>query len=231
MNDKYLREHTPTLDDIIFTRRDFLVRTGLGMGALSLASLFGLNPFDAQAAPTAPGKTAARRWRRRSRTSPCKAKHDHPHFRRRRAVARRHLGSQARSSAKYADKTIPGHDGLAFPSPFKFNEDGQVGHRSQRGLPQARRVRRRHGVIRSMWTDIPAHELASALHAHRLAAAPQAVAGLVGGLRPGHREPEHARLHLAGRQAGVAPGVVPAGPVPGRERQLLARTCRSTRCC
>jgi hypothetical protein len=56
MNDKYLREHTPTLDDIIFTRRDFLVRTGLGMGALSLASLFGLNPFDAQAAPTGPGK-------------------------------------------------------------------------------------------------------------------------------------------------------------------------------
>src|SRR4029450_10833938 len=56
MNDKYLREHTPTLDDIIFTRRDFLVRTGLGMGALSLASLFGLNPFDGQAATTGPGK-------------------------------------------------------------------------------------------------------------------------------------------------------------------------------
>jgi hypothetical protein len=32
------------------SRRDFLVRSGLGMGGLSLAALFGINPFDADAA-------------------------------------------------------------------------------------------------------------------------------------------------------------------------------------
>ena len=56
MSEKYLREHFPALDDIIFTRREFLIRSGLGMGALSLASLFGLNPYDANAAATGAGK-------------------------------------------------------------------------------------------------------------------------------------------------------------------------------
>jgi hypothetical protein len=46
---KYIREHTPSLDDIIFTRRQFLARTGMGFGALSLASLFGMNPYEADA--------------------------------------------------------------------------------------------------------------------------------------------------------------------------------------
>ena len=45
------RGGAPSLDDIIFTRRDFLMRTGLGFGALSLAAFFGLNPFQAGAAP------------------------------------------------------------------------------------------------------------------------------------------------------------------------------------
>ena len=32
-NEKYIREHTPSADDIIFTRRQFLLRTGMGFGA------------------------------------------------------------------------------------------------------------------------------------------------------------------------------------------------------
>ena len=53
---KYLREHTPSLDDLIFTKREFLIRTGMGFGAMSLASMFGVNPFlpgGAHAATTA----------------------------------------------------------------------------------------------------------------------------------------------------------------------------------
>src|SRR5258708_27790813 len=51
--DKYFREHTPSLDDIIFTRRQFLARTGMGFGALSPASLFGIDPYSADGATTA----------------------------------------------------------------------------------------------------------------------------------------------------------------------------------
>src|SRR6478752_7765425 len=55
--DKYLREHTASPDDIIFTRRQFLQRTGMGFGALSLASLFGINPFEADGATAAAAKS------------------------------------------------------------------------------------------------------------------------------------------------------------------------------
>ena len=37
-SDKYIREHTPSLDDIIFTKREFLMRTGMGFGAMSLSA-------------------------------------------------------------------------------------------------------------------------------------------------------------------------------------------------
>ena len=38
---KYRREHSLSLENMIFTRRQFLERTGMGMGALSLASILG----------------------------------------------------------------------------------------------------------------------------------------------------------------------------------------------
>ena len=43
--EKHIREHTPSMDDIIFTRRQFLQRTGMGFGAMSLASVFSINPW------------------------------------------------------------------------------------------------------------------------------------------------------------------------------------------
>ena len=46
--------------------------------------------------------------------------------------------------AQYDGKSIPGMDGVAMASPFKFERKGQVGHRSQRGLSEARRTGRRH---------------------------------------------------------------------------------------
>jgi hypothetical protein len=49
-SEKYRREHLPSLDDIIATRRDFLTKTGMGFGALSLSSIFGMNLNEAHAA-------------------------------------------------------------------------------------------------------------------------------------------------------------------------------------
>ena len=155
-SEKYLREHTPSLDDIIFTRRDFLVRTGMGFGALSLASLFGLNPYDASAAPST------------KVLSPLAPKK--PHF----AVKAKsviHIFAEGGPShvdtwdpkpelAKYADKTIPGNDGLAYPSPFKFSKMGKAGIEVSEVFPKLGECIDDMAVIRSMWTDIPAHDVA-----------------------------------------------------------------------
>src|SRR5829696_781866 len=116
-SDKYLREHTPGPDDIILTRRQFLARTGMGFGALSLASLFGINPFDAEAATAA---VAAKTF------NPLSPKA--PHFKAK-AKAVIHIFAQGAPShvdtwdpkpvlSQYDGKTIPGHDGLAYGSPF-----------------------------------------------------------------------------------------------------------------
>ena len=158
VSDKYLREHSPSLDDIIFTRRQFLIRSGLGMGALSLASLFGLNPYDADAATTSAGKII----------TPLSPKA--PHFPVK-AKSIIHIFAEGAPSqidtwdpkpdfAKYADKTIPGHEGLAYPSPFKFTKMGKSGVEVSSVFPKLGEVIDDIAVIRSMWTDIPAHDVA-----------------------------------------------------------------------
>jgi hypothetical protein len=122
---KYLREHTASLKDIIFTRREFLERTGMGFGAMSLASILGLSLGGNAQAAAASGKAL----------SPLAPKQ--PHFPVK-AKAVIHIFAEGGPShvdtwdpkpelAKYADKTLPGLDGLAFPSPFKFNKMGKSG--------------------------------------------------------------------------------------------------------
>ena len=61
---------------------------------------------------------------------------------------------------KYNDKTIPGHDGLAFGSPFKFTPSGKSGVECSEVFPKLATCIDDMAVIRSLWTDIPAHEVA-----------------------------------------------------------------------
>src|SRR5258707_12776069 len=114
-SEKYRREHLPTAKDIIFTRRESLERTGMGFGAMSLASILGLNFGGSANAATAAGKPLGP-LAPKSAPNPAKAK----------AVI--HIFAEGGPShvdtwdpkpelAKYADKTLPGLDGLAFPSP------------------------------------------------------------------------------------------------------------------
>jgi hypothetical protein len=156
-SEKYLREHTPSLDDIIFTRRQFLARTGMGFGALSLASLFGLNAFDAEGAPAALGKAG-----------PLAPKA--PHFKTK-AKSVIHIFAEGGPShvdtwdpkptlQQYNNKTIPGHDGLAYGSPFKFNKMGKSGIEVSEVFPKLGEMVDDMTVIRSLWTDIPAHDVA-----------------------------------------------------------------------
>jgi hypothetical protein len=153
--EKFRREHSPSMDDIIFTRRDFLMRTGMGFGAMSLASLFGVNLGDAIGAPA-------------TKAGPLAVKA--PHFPAK-AKAVIHLFASGGPSQvdtwdpkpelkKFDEKTIPGHDGLAFGSPFEFKKSGKSGTEVSDVFPKLGEVIDEMAVIRSLWTDIPAHEVA-----------------------------------------------------------------------
>ena len=62
--------------------------------------------------------------------------------------------------AKYNDQKIPGHDRLAFASPFKFNKMGKSGIDVSEVFPKLGECVDDMAIIRSMWTDIPAHPVA-----------------------------------------------------------------------
>src|SRR5882724_8933804 len=157
--EKYVREHSPSLDDVIFTRRQFLLRTGMGFGGLSLAGAFGINPW-AEGAASIPVATLA---------SPLAPKL--PHF----AAKAKHIihifasGGPTQVDTwdpkpeltKFDGKTIPGGgDGLAFGSPFKFPKMGKSGVEVSEVFPKLGEMIDDIAVIRSLWTDIPAHEVA-----------------------------------------------------------------------
>ena len=79
-------------------------------------------------------------------------------------------------------------------------------------------------VIRSMHTDIPNHEPVAADDELGQHAADPAEPGLVADLRPGHREPEPARLRRplpgqAGRRPAALEQQLPAGHLPGDAHQ------------
>src|SRR3954469_13442100 len=153
---KYIREHTAAPDDNIFTRRQFLVRTGLGFGALSLANLFGINPWDAQGAT---GAIAGSPLMPKSPHFPVKAKHI-IHIFAEGAPSHVDTWDPKPELTKYDGKTIPGHDGLAFGSPFKFTKKGKSGVEVSEVFPKLGEHIDDMAIIRSMWTDIPAHEVA-----------------------------------------------------------------------
>ena len=157
--EKYVREHSPSFEDVIFTRREMLLKTGMGMGALSLASMFGVNPFMPAELQAASGAVA---------TGPLVPKK--PHFPVK-AKSIIHIFAQGGPSgvdtwnpvpelSKYDGKTLPGMEGLAFGSPFKFEKKGQSGVECSEVFPELSTQIDHMAVIRSLWTDIPAHEVA-----------------------------------------------------------------------
>ena len=162
LTEKYIREHSAAFADPIFTRRDMLMRTGMGFGAMSLSALFGINPFAEGAEALAPGAAPAKSL------SPLAPKQ--PHF----PAKAKHIihifasGGPTQVDtwdpkpelAKFDGKSIPGHDGVAFGSPFKFTKMGQSGVEVSEVFPKLGEVIDDIAVIRSLWTDIPAHEVA-----------------------------------------------------------------------
>jgi hypothetical protein len=152
--------HPVRLDDLFLTRRSFLARCGMGMGALSL----GLTPGELLAA-NAPARDAA--------LSPMSPKG--PHFA---AKAKRVIHIFANGGPSHVDtfdpkplldqyhgKTLPGEyikterkTGAAFRSPFAFRKYGQSGMEISELFPHVAKSADELCVIRSMHADVPNHE-------------------------------------------------------------------------
>lgn len=143
------------LEDYFQTRRQFLSRMGMGLGALSLSTL--LDPKYLLGAGAGPAVA----------TGPLSP---HPSHFPGKAKAVIHIFAQGAPShvdtwdpkpalTKMNNKSIDG--GIAMGSPFKFARYGQSGLEVSELFAKTAAHADDLAVIRSMWTDIPAHEVAT----------------------------------------------------------------------
>src|SRR5204862_7683891 len=156
-----MNRHPPNMEHLTLTRRHFLRSCGMGMGAVSLPSLFGNFGFVSSARAES------------GFVSPLIPKQ--PHFP---AKAKRiiHIFANGGPSHvdtfdpkpalhKYSGKLLPRENlqterktGAAFPSPFKFKPYGQSGIEVSDLFPHVAESIDDIAVIRSMQADIPNHE-------------------------------------------------------------------------
>jgi hypothetical protein len=153
-----INEHVARPEDFAITRRQFLNRFGMGLGALGLASLLGPELLIGSASAE-------------SELSPLSPKNP-PLPSRAKAVI--HIFAQGAPSqvdtwdpkpalAQYAGKSLPGMNGVAMASPFKFTRKGKSGIEVSEVFPKIGEHVDDMAIIRSMYTDIPAHEVATVM--------------------------------------------------------------------
>jgi hypothetical protein len=141
----------------IWNRRQFLSRLGMGFGALGLASLLGeeslrADAADAGFAPLAP----------KNPPLPAKAKRV-IHIFANGAPSHVDTWDPKPALARYDGEPIGGRGGVAMPSPFKFQRHGASGIEVSEVFPKIAEHVDEMSVIRSMYTDIPAHEIATVM--------------------------------------------------------------------
>ncbi|MBM3837275.1 MAG: DUF1501 domain-containing protein [Verrucomicrobia bacterium] len=157
-----MQHHAPRLEDQFLTRREFLCRCGMGMGALSLASILhstGVLAPNAQANPAS--------------LSPLMPKGPHFAGKAKRVIHLFMNGGPSQVDTfdpkpmleKYAGKALPRENlrterrtGAAFPSPYKFKKYGQSGIEVSEIFPHVGECIDDIAVIRSMHADVPNHE-------------------------------------------------------------------------
>ena len=150
MND-YLCNNRMRPEEVLCSRRQFLARCGMGFGALGLA---GLLSEDALAAAT--GAAAGTR----PTHFPAKAKHV-IHIFAQGAPSHIDTWDPKPALAKYEDQTLPDLNGVAMPSPFKFTRRGKSGIEVSEVFDALGNHVDDLAIIRSMHTDIPAHDVAT----------------------------------------------------------------------
>ncbi|WP_438481467.1 DUF1501 domain-containing protein [Oleiharenicola lentus] len=147
------------IEDYFLTRRQFLSRVGMGIGGLGLATM--LDPLNLIAAP---GENA-------TPTITGSLAPQQPHFPGKAKAVIHIFASGAPSHidtwdpkpmlTQMNDRTILGSDGVAMGSPFKFQRYGKSGTEVSDLFAKTAQHVDDMTVIRSMYTDIPAHEVAT----------------------------------------------------------------------
>jgi len=135
----------------IYARREFFRRTGVALGSVAAASLFGQLATPAGLFADGGGLTP------RTPPLPAKAKAIIHIFA---AGAPSHLDTFDPKPVmeKFADKILPSHGGgVGFPSPFTFSPSGKSGLLMSSAFPKLAEVADDLCVIRSMTVDVPAH--------------------------------------------------------------------------
>ena len=144
------------LEDYFLTRRQFLGRVGLGLGALGLATM--LDPLALAAAPAS------------DPAGPGPLRPKSPHFPGK-AKAVIHIFAQGAPSQVDTWDPKPlltrlnnqalADGGVAMGSPFRFQRYGKSGLEVSELFAQTAQHADDLAVIRSMYTDIPAHDVAT----------------------------------------------------------------------
>jgi len=154
-----MSHHPPRLDDAFLTRRDFLCRCGMGMGALGFASLMGQTGLlrggeEEMVNPLAP----------KPPPFPARAKRV-IHFFLNGGPSHVDTFDPKPALQKYDGQPLPGGNlpterktGAAFPSPFKFQRHGQSGLEISELFPRVAESADEICVIRSMQAELPNHE-------------------------------------------------------------------------
>ena len=149
-SEQFLRDHSPRLEDLCLSRRQFLHRAGMGFGALGLVGLL-------------------------SRTATFAADNSapviKPHFA---AKATRVIHIFAQGGPSHVDtwdpkpllnqrdgQELPDLKGVAMGSDFKFSRHGKSGIEVSEAFPELAKHVDELSLIRSMHTDIPAHDVAT----------------------------------------------------------------------
>src|SRR6058998_3645166 len=158
---EFLRNHSARPEDFFLTRRQFLNRFGMGFGALGLASLLGDGLGLPKAAGAEPGLSAdTNPLLPRAPHFPAKAKHV-VHIFAQGAPSHVDTWDPKPELAKYDGRAIPGSDGVAMASPFKFEKKGKSGIEVSEVFPKLGEMVDDLCIVRSCYTDIPAHEVAT----------------------------------------------------------------------
>jgi hypothetical protein len=140
-------------EDVFCSRRQFLARCGMGLGVLGLASLVSEEVLAAIGGSAAGVKPTH---------FPAKAKHV-IHIFAQGAPSHIDTWDPKPALAKYADQSLPGLNGVAMPSPFKFSKYGNSGIEVSEVFSNLAQHVDDMAVIRSMYTDIPAHDIATVM--------------------------------------------------------------------
>ncbi|MBI3880349.1 MAG: DUF1501 domain-containing protein [Verrucomicrobia bacterium] len=127
----------------------------MGFGAMSLAGLMAEEYAAQAAAPTGPLAPKQPHY-------PAKAKYV-IHIFAQGAPSHVDTWDPKPELSKNDDKPLPGLNGVGFGSPFTFKKSGKSGVETSEVFPQLAKHIDEMAVIRSMYTDIPSHEVASVM--------------------------------------------------------------------